>query len=121
MKQERLKELEGLCKSGSSFKRSVSVWNGDEVKEKQDADWAKKKHELLKEERKALRDEDVKTAKRINLNLKLHEQKRLLPTKKRKLDKSDKDQSGQSPILKKQTTSKQGLASDKPPQAKIQP
>ena len=68
--------------------------------EEKDAEWARTKLDLLKEERKALKDEDIKTAKRINLNFKLHEKKRLVPAKqKRKAD----SKTGESPDLKKQT------------------
>ena len=61
--QERKKELDGLCRSGGSFKRNVSVWNGDKDLEEKDAEWVKIKLELLKEEKKALKEEDIKKAK----------------------------------------------------------
>ena len=63
-----MKELEGFCKSGGSFKRSRTVWNGDKDLEEKDAEWAKTKLDLLKDERKALRDGDIKEAKGLNLS-----------------------------------------------------
>ena len=109
--QERKKELDGLCRSGASFKRNVSVWNGDKDLEEKDAEWAKIKLELLKEEKKALKEEDIKKAKRFNLSYKLHEQKRLVPKKYKRKAAST---TGESPSLKKQSTKQPSTVADHP-------
>jgi len=95
--QERKKELDGLCRSGASFKRNPSVWSGNKELEEKDVEWAKIKLEILKEERKALKEEDIRRAKQKHLEFKLHEKKRLVPEKKRKAE----TKTGSSPVLKK--------------------
>ena len=113
MIKERISVLEGLCKQSLAiFKRPPSAWNGDKLMEEKDVDWAGKKQNLLKEEKKTLIDGKILTAKRLNLNLKLHEKKRPAPSKlKRKFEKGTA--TGESPDLKKKTCAKENKPNPK--------